>query len=253
MELRTLWTVIVRRWALVVAPFAIAALLALAAYTIGGVLPGSIRGLLFAAFPPPAPPGYSTSLRYAIGQPLDNPGGPYLYNREYPAWLASEYIANGLADWVRTGSFAMAVSEELQASGMAVEPGQLQGHIAADNQRSLLVVYIQNWPDAGQLKAIAEAATRVLQTRNRDVFPQVGSGAVVTPLDPVVVGAAPPSLSSRLNLPLRLGLALIAGVALAFLVDYLDPTVRSRAELEALGLGVLGEIPKSKRAASGRG
>ncbi len=253
MELRALWTVIVRRWPLVVAPFVIAALLALAAHTLAGALPAPVRGWLYLAFPPAPAPGYSTTMRYAIGQSLDNPGGPYLYNREYPAWLASEYIANGLADWVRTGSFAMAVSDELRAAGVAVDAGQLQGHIAADNQRSLLVVYIQNWPDAGQLKAIAEAATRVLQTRNRDIFPQVGAGAVVTPLDPVVVGAAPPGLSSRLNLPLRLGLALAAGVALAFLVDYLDPTVRSRAELEALGLGVLGEIPKSKRAASGRG
>lgn len=253
MELRALWTVIVRRWWLVVVPFMAAALLALAAYTLAGTLPAQVRGWLYLAFPPPPSPGYSTMIRYAIGQPLDNPDGPYLYNREYPAWLASEYIANGLADWVRTGSFAQAVSEELRAAGVIVEAGPLQGHIAADNQRSLLVVYIQNWPEAEQLKAIAEAATRVLQTRNREVFPQVGSGAVVTPLDPVVVGAAPPSLSSRLNLPLRLGLALAAGLALAFLVDYLDPTVRSRAELEALGLGVLGEIPKSKRAASGRG
>jgi capsular polysaccharide biosynthesis protein len=72
-------------------------------------------------------------------------------------------------------------------------------------------------------------------------------------MDQVIVGSAPPSLSSQLNLPLRLGLALAAGLALAFLVDYLDPTVRSRAELEGMGLGVLGEIPKSRRAASGRG
>lgn len=253
MELRALWTVIVRRWPLVVAPFAVAAVLALAAYTLAGALPGSIRGLLFAAFPQPAPSGYSTAMRYAIGQPPEEVGSAFFEDPRYKAWLTSEYIANGLADWVRTGSFALAVGEELRAAGVAIDAGQLQGHIAADNQRSLLVVYIQNWPDAEQLKAIAEAATRVLQTRNREVFPQVGSGAVVTPLDPVTVSVAPPGLSSRLNLPLRLGLALIAGVALAFLVDYLDPTVRSRAELEALGLGVLGEIPKSKRAASGRG
>ena len=35
-----------------------------------------------------------------------------------------------------------------------------------------------------------------------------------------------------------------AGLILAFLVDYLDPTVRERKELEAMGLPIMGEIPK---------
>lgn len=253
MELRALWSVVVRRWPLVVAPLAVAVLLALAAYTVGGALPGSLQRLLFAAFPQPAPPGYSTSLRYAVGQPPEDSGNTFFDDPRYKAWLTSEYIANGLADWVRTGSFAMAVSEELRAEGMSLDAGQLQGRFAADNQRSIMVLYIQNWPDAEQLEAIARAATRILQTRNQEIFPQLESGAQVTPLDPVVVGSAPPSLSSQLTLPLRLGLALAAGLALAFLVDYLDPTVRSRAEVEAIGLAVLGEIPKSRRAASGRG
>ncbi len=34
------------------------------------------------------------------------------------------------------------------------------------------------------------------------------------------------------------------GVALAFLTEYLDPTLRSRSEVEALGLPVIAEIPR---------
>jgi capsular polysaccharide biosynthesis protein len=37
--------------------------------------------------------------------------------------------------------------------------------------------------------------------------------------------------------------ALAAGVALAFLLDYLDDSVRGARDLEALGLAVVGEIP----------
>jgi capsular polysaccharide biosynthesis protein len=37
---------------------------------------------------------------------------------------------------------------------------------------------------------------------------------------------------------------LAAGVGLAFLLDYLDRSVRDRAEVEALGLTVLSEIPR---------
>ena len=51
-------------------------------------------------------------------------------------------------------------------------------------------------------------------------------------------------LRERLDLPLRLLLALAAGVALAFLLDYLDDSVRSAAELEEMGLAVVGEIPR---------
>jgi capsular polysaccharide biosynthesis protein len=252
MELRALWSVIVRRWPLVVVPLAVALLLALAASTIAGSLPGRIQSLLYAAFPQPTFSGYSTTMRYAVGQSPDETGEILADDPRYKAWLTSEYIANALADWTRTGSFASAVSEELRANGGGVDAAQLQGHFAADNQRSVMVLYVQNWPDAQQLEQIAQAATRVLQTRNREVFPQLGDGAQVTPLDPVVVSAAPPGLSSRLTLPLRLGLALAAGLALAFLVDYLDPTIRGRAELEGMGLSVLGEIPKRKRAVSGR-
>ena len=40
-----------------------------------------------------------------------------------------------------------------------------------------------------------------------------------------------------------MGLALAAGLALAFLLDYLDDTVRGPGDLRALGLAVLGEVP----------
>jgi capsular polysaccharide biosynthesis protein len=42
----------------------------------------------------------------------------------------------------------------------------------------------------------------------------------------------------------RLLLALVAGLALTFLLDYLDDSVRGRADLEAMGIAVLGEVPK---------
>ena len=41
-----------------------------------------------------------------------------------------------------------------------------------------------------------------------------------------------------------LALALGAGVALTFLLDYLDDSVRNKSELEAMGVIVLAEVPK---------
>ncbi|RLC86056.1 MAG: hypothetical protein DRJ03_09895 [Chloroflexi bacterium] len=62
-------------------------------------------------------------------------------------------------------------------------------------------------------------------------------------IDPPVVFPVGRSLKQKLDIPLRLGLAFLAGVALTFLLDYLDTSLRDRAEVEALGLSVLGEIP----------
>jgi len=39
-------------------------------------------------------------------------------------------------------------------------------------------------------------------------------------------------------------LALLAGIALAFIGDYLDTSVRDARDAEALGLRVVGEIPR---------
>ena len=91
---------------------------------------------------------------------------------------------------------------------------------------------------------IAQAAVEVLRSRNDAYFPQVGSApAAVTVLDTPVVVAAPPPLTNRFAPFIRIGLGLIVGLALAFLAHYLDPTLRHREEVEALGLHVVGTLP----------
>ena len=44
----------------------------------------------------------------------------------------------------------------------------------------------------------------------------------------------------------RLGLAGVIGIGLAFLAHYLDPSVREKADLEALSIAVLASIPRSR-------
>ena len=70
------------------------------------------------------------------------------------------------------------------------------------------------------------------------------SNAAIRVIDPPALVPQAVGLRERLDLPLRLLLALAAGVALAFLLDYLDDSVRSAADLEEMGLAVVGEIPR---------
>jgi capsular polysaccharide biosynthesis protein len=119
--------------------------------------------------------------------------------------------------------------------------------VAADNERSIGQVFL-NWPDAGELEMIAQAAIVVLQTRNQEYFPQLGDQpARVTLLDEVRIVPAPPPLANRFAPLIRIGVALLAGIGLAFLAEYFDSTLRSREEVEQLGLPVIATIPRDRR------
>ena len=227
MELRSYFKILTRWWWLILLPP-----LVVGAYTLVKRQPAGTT--------------YATTLRYTAGQPQPQAGSGYDPN--YYRWLTSEYIIGGLKDWVKTGAFAQALSVEVTARGLNLSAGAVAGAIAAtDNQRSILVVYL-SWPNDKELLTIADAVTAVLQTRNADVFPQLGGQlATVTPLDQPSVGPVPPSLRVRYDWLLKVGLGLAVGLALALVAHYFDPRVREKDELERLGVQVIVEIPKDRR------
>ena len=220
MELRMMLTILFRRWWLVIVPPILVGIITLFTYRAPATT-------------------YAATLRFAVGYSPE-PAVTSLYDRKYPAWLTSEYIAGGLSDWAKTGDFAQAVAA---STGKSITAAEVAGSITSDHLRSIVVLYL-NGDDPDKLTAIGEAAIKVLQTRNNIVFPQNGEGATVTALDPVSIGVAPPSLRARLDIPIRLALGLALGIALAFIAHYLDPRIRDRSEVEALGLNIVGEIPK---------
>lgn len=183
------------------------------------------------------PTTYQATMRFTVGiVPEKRPATEYGYDYYY-TWVTSEYLADDLAAIVEGGVFAAAVEAPV-------------GSISGSAEHRILTVTVARTGGqeaADEVGRIANAVTAVLQERAGEFFGQVAhnrAAADVTLNDPPVVVPLPTSLTARLDLPLRLGLALLAGIALTFLLDYLDTTVRDRAELEALGLPVLGEIPK---------
>jgi hypothetical protein len=229
MELREIARILLRRWWLVLIPPLIVAALAARNW----------RSLV-------SPPvSYGTAVRFTVGQPPIQPAQGF--DPRYYGWLTSEYVANGLEEWVRGRRYAELVSADLAARGQEVPPERIQGAVVSDSSRSVLVLYL-TWPDAAELAEVARSAVRILSDFNAEAFPQLGpGGAVVTPLDAIAIGANVPGLREQLDLPLRLGLAVLAGLGLAFAVDYLDPALRRRRELEQLGLSVLAEIPRRRK------
>jgi capsular polysaccharide biosynthesis protein len=224
MELREYWRLFKRRWLFVVIPAAIVLVVFLIRYQ-------------------PPPPAYNVGLRFIVGQPPSE--GAELSDEERLAnWQTSEYIVNGLTDWVRGGSFAALVSERLASEGLAVDAGAIQGSIAADNTRSMLQLSM-TFGDRALLEKMIVAAAAVLVSQNDAGLPQLGGEpASLVQLDQPVINQISSGLFDQLDLPLRLAIALAAGAGLGLLVEYLDPTVRDRQEVETLGLPIMGEIPR---------
>ncbi len=228
MELILILRVLRRRWYLVLIPVAVVVVVAF-------TLPALLRDDNAAVSG-----GFSSVIRYTAAQELYAiPGRDGDFQ---DVWLASELTVNAFTEWVRTSRFAEEVAQEAAAAGVQINPEALA--IAADNQRSIGQVFI-NWPDAAELEVITVAVLGVLASRNQAYFPQLGGvPAQVQVLDAPRITAAPPSLPNRLRPLIQVALALVAGVGLAFLVDYLDPTLRYRDELEQLGLTVTATIPR---------
>jgi capsular polysaccharide biosynthesis protein len=197
-----------------------------------------LSGLL--VYRPPTPL-YQASMRFTIGvQPQ--------YEKEvdpsdalYYSELASEYIADDFSEVVKSEAFAQDVSARLE--GITISPGIIAGSTAAAKQHRILTMII-TWPNAEELEAIAQAAIAALEQENAKYFAQLGAaGAQVYVIDPPKVISLGVPLKERLDLPIRVLLGLIAGVGLAFLLDYLDTSLRSAEEVRQLGIEVLGEIP----------
>ena len=197
----------------------------------------------------PVPPSYSTSMRFTVR--VLPQARPDAYNYDgYYEWLASEYMADDLTAIVSSQAFADEVNRHLSEMSRAVQipPGSIGGVTFGEKQHRVLRISL-NWGDAAELADIAQAVSMAMeQDSTKYLTPPGGAGATVQAIDqPGVPAANPPSLTQQLQLPIRLMLALGVGLALTFILDYLDESIRGRTELEGMGISVLGEVPRQTK------
>lgn len=231
MELIALWHMAWRRWWLVLLPALVVLVVTLP--SLGDVL---------------APPAtYQVQMRLTAAPPPQADAGdlptPY-EDSVYVPLLASEYVVLNMPYWITSDSFAADVSAVLAEQDSPIAADDLIGAFRADGFHSILTLYVM-WDDSEQIVSITEAAVTVLQTHNQTYFPQFAAQPVqVVPLDDMSVDEVPPPIMTRLAPLLRIALGLFAGVGLALLAEYLDDRLHTRADVEQIGLSVLGEIPR---------
>jgi capsular polysaccharide biosynthesis protein len=160
---------------------------------------------------------------------------------------ATEYLVDDFSVFVTGDVVSNAVSQRLSAQGIQVPAGIIHSSTASQQIHRVVVVQL-TWHNPEEALAILNATIEVLQQEAPAFFGRLGAmQPQVTLFDGPGVVPVPPSLRQRLDIPIRLGLALIAGLALCFIVDYLDDSVRNKQELEGMGIEVLAEVPRRRQ------
>lgn len=188
-------------------------------------------------------PTYIASLRFTIGVPAN----PNVIGQDpiLGAYQASEYIRDDFVEVLKSELFASDVNTALNDPAIKISKGNIGG--AVEKQHRILSMSI-SWNNPEQAKRIAEAAATTLATQNAKYFTQLGAaGAMVTIIDGPDISTVTPGLREQLDLPIRALLALLAGIVLIFVLDYLDDSVRNGNDLEKMGVRLLGEIPDRKK------
>lgn len=192
-------------------------------------------------------PQYQASVRFTIGVNAPPATEVIGYDPILTSYQASEYIRDDFVEIIKSDSFADDVNATLVKMG-AGEIKVNKGNISAaiEKQRRLMSMTI-TWSNAPQAQKIADAAVTNLKENNAKYFGQLGAaGASVAVIDKPVAYLVATPLREQLDIPIRVLLALLAGIALALVLDYLDASVRDTRDAETLGLRVMGEIPKTK-------
>jgi len=234
LELREYWSIIRRRWWL---PVAITLVALIASTAVG------IRGAT----------AFKTDMRIAISTiPTPDPNATLYYDPIYYSNLDSEYLADDMSEFMTSRAFADEVVRELAVGGKQSEVDPItivNATRTKKTHRFIDVTITTSTLDQGEL--IGGSISRILNDPAHLAIYLKALAAYNTQMTVVT-----PPVTHRANtvagligeIGLRTVIGLLVGIGLAFVIDYVDPSVRTREEAETLlQTPVLGQIPRTRR------
>jgi len=190
-------------------------------------------------------PSYTATARLIVTRvPQEAPPDVFRYD-EYYLYLTNEYTVDDFTEVVRGNVFAADVAQRLaQTTGMQVSAGEVQGALSVERRNRALTIRATSF-DPQRAVAIAQAAAQTLEERGTQYFgfDDASRRAIISVIEQPL-GAASDTRRQQMLWALQLAVAVVGGVLVAFLVDYLADTLdTAEAVQDALGLPVIGVIP----------
>ncbi len=183
---------------------------------------------------------YQTTVRLALNPNLPLTQGDYSPAQHYYYEnIDAEYLNDDIMEITESHSFRQAaVARASAALGRPVN-GAIENKKAHKVMRFTITA-----DDPDQAKALGTAIAELLSEVDSKYYNMLVSyEPTVTLADEIVVAQVTSPSRAYLYMLLRVLLALAAGLGLAFLLEYLDDTLRSARDVESAGLVVLAEIP----------
>ena len=186
---------------------------------------------------------YVYELEYSVSFiPLDLSQFPQEQDSRLSAVQASEYVADDLTEIFVGSKFAEFVQQYMRTDKSTAAIGQAVRTAKAHR----LVIIVMRAFTAEEVEELAEAVKLAVEN---DLTPflndlwEIGEMRLELTDDSGVFSESPPLTPEESNIPVRILLAFIAAIAIAFGLDYLDDSIRVREEAEQLVGRVLAEIP----------
>jgi capsular polysaccharide biosynthesis protein len=227
MQLRRYGAVVRRRWRVIA--------LVVALVAIGG-------GWLTLA---PSRVQYTAEVQLLLNRTPNQPATatPDFRFDDYYRFLATEYVLDDLVEQVRGNMFALAVLERLHSRGVFefTTDEQIQRSLKPERAHRILTIEA-----VAPTRELALALTRAVE-ETLIASPEVTQPPDGSKINVKTIHRDPQARSNwqrtLLTYALQLALALLLGIGLAFLLDYLDDRVRDADDAAALGAPLLGRLP----------
>ena len=228
MQLRAYLAILLRMWPVV----------ALLPVLVGGLSLGSALG---------RPPTYQAAARLLITQaPLAGRTSAVPALDDGATWATTEYILDDLPFVFASAAFALDVQAALVVEGYQADAATLQAALTPEvTHRAVYLTATAG--DPNEATAILRSAVVALQHGGLKYWGRASAGglavAVIDPPSTATPLGGPRALAREVGV--RVALALVASIGLAFLANYLDDRLRSPQQAEQwIGARVLGVIPK---------
>lgn len=193
---------------------------------------------------------YMATAQIAVTRaPEQPPSTNFFQYNDYYTYLASEYALDDFVTVVKGNIFANDVSKTIAGTDhVDISPSAIQTAITSSRLNRILSIHAQA-NSAQRAKMIAQAAAATLEKNGTSYFgyDSPARSAIFKTIQ--TANTATPSTKRRdILLALEVLIGLLAGILIAFFIEYIDDTLRSPETVSAaLDLPVLATIPDGRR------